>query len=172
MFWWQVILINQRSGIMNHSQSNEQQPQPYGGTQLGLLILVMAVFIALWESDGKHHREVAAREAAKRQQIVAKRSPNIPLANGGQVAAVVERKAVPKDIPLPLGITPGEYRVVSSQGTVDSHTVTLPEIRRQGMKPGREARDFYLLDNVESRVYFIRVDSKTKVARRETASVR
>lgn len=142
---------------MDHSHTTEQ---PQGGTtQIGLLILVMIIFIGLWESDGRHHREVAARESHKRQMI-AQSKPAIPVRLVKQ--SVTESQF--KNVKLPAGIVPGEYRLVSSNGVVENRWITFSDIRLQNKMPGRETRDFYLLDEPEQRIYFIRVTGREKLA--------
>lgn len=146
---------------MDHSHSIEQ---PHGTTQIGLLILIMALFIALWESDGRHHRAVAAREEQKREVQLAHRKTSVPVRDVKQVA---ETNSAFKNVKLPVGIVPGEYRIVSNTGVTENRWITFSDIRLQNMMPGRENRDFYLLDEPEQRIYFIRVTGQSKVARRD-----
>ncbi len=141
---------------MDHSQTTEQ---PQGGTtQIGLLFLVMIIFIGLWESDGRHHRAVAAREM-KKQQMFASSKPTLAVRLVKQ-----EQVSLFKNVKLPAGIVPGEYRLVSSNGGVENRWVTFSDIRLQNMMPGRESRDFYLLDDADQRIYFIRVTGREKIA--------
>jgi|GEM_PF-2703186 len=143
---------------MDHSQTIEQ---PQGSsTSIGLLFLVMALFIALWESDGRHHQAVAARDADQ-QQMFAHSQPAPPVRLVKQATAAETQF---KNIKFPAGIVPGEYRLVSSHGDTASRWITFSDIRRQNMMPGRESRDFYLLDDAEQRIYFIRVTGRDKVA--------
>lgn len=145
---------------MDHSQTIEQ---PQGNsTSIGLLFLVMALFIALWESDGRHHQAVAAREARQHQMFVQTKPP----ASVRLVTQVASHESQFQNIQFPAGIVPGEYRLVSSNGHTASRWITFSDIRLQHMMPGRESRDFYLLDDAEQRIYFIRVTGREKVALR------
>ena len=68
---------------------------------------------------------------------------------------------------LPLGIVPGDYRVVDSRGAVDLVRISPADVIDQGSIAGREAREMYLFDDSERRVYFIRVASKDAISSRD-----
>ena len=89
---------------------------------------------------------------------------NVPI---HEVKQAVEAISVFKNVKLPVGIVPGEYRIVSNTGVTENRWITFSDIRLQKMMPGRERRDFYLLDEPDQRIYFIRVTGQNNVARRE-----
>jgi hypothetical protein len=74
------------------------------------------------------------------------------------------------DVPLPGGITPGEYRVVRSDGRVLELRLTLAELSRRGIPQIEPPRSLYLLHDGRIRWYFIRVETaKTEIVHRPAA---
>jgi len=76
-------------------------------------------------------------------------------------------------MPLPGGITPGEYRVVRSDGRVLELRLTAAELFRRGIPQSEPSRSHYLLHDGRIRWYFIRVETaKTEIVNRPAPVVR
>lgn len=63
-------------------------------------------------------------------------------------------------IPLPGGITPGDYRIVCSDGNVCRMQITEDELRRRDMPVDASPKSFYHLHDGRCRWYYIRMETE------------
>jgi hypothetical protein len=157
-----------------------------------LLLLAVGVFVAIWSGDRRAEvrpatpfaqtalqspkaEGVAVAERSRPRPMVAsrertpgrdrERTPGFPKIPGSceTPATAVSHAAVP----LPGGITPGEYRIVRSDGRVLELRLTPAELARRGIPRTEQPRSFYLLHDGRIRWYFIRVETaRTQIVNR------
>lgn len=162
---------------MNTESPNLIQ-QANAAARVILLILTSVGFAAIWESDVRHQDKVLAERRAKQQSRTfagrtepqehsrqhltrALTPPSVREVSVGGVGQT-------REWPLPAGIALGTYRVVDNSGAVEMLQVTSEVLRKQGIAAGKEARDMYLLDESDRRIYFIRLNKVNRVAMSST----
>lgn len=80
-----------------------------------------------------------------------------------QITAIPQPAAVTQQVvnippQLPPGITPGKYRVVDNHGKVETVQLTRSILQEMGFNANARDRDFYVVDNDDRRLYFIRME--------------
>lgn len=83
---------------------------------------------------------------------------NPPAAAHSTTASTSEVSA--RQIPLPGGLTPGEYRVVRSDGQVMRLRLTSAELARRGLSVPKRPVEFRMLHDGRLRWYFVRISSR------------
>ncbi|HTI50305.1 MAG TPA: hypothetical protein VL475_05120 [Planctomycetaceae bacterium] len=107
--------------------------------RLLLLVVVLGLFIRVWKTNEHPRTRPAARSRSHSTQTLPSHA-TAPPDGATRVTTVVERRQMedaPVDderwtattcpIPLPAGIAPGSYRVVSDSGRVAALTVSISE---------------------------------------------
>ncbi len=147
------------------------------------LLLATVGFGAMWQCDSQYQQEVLAHRERERESLVSvvaaphdedDADPAHPagtqMLSDDSAAPVSQTQVTLRDVShvrdwtLPAGIVPGEYRVVDSRGAVDLVRITPADVIDQGSIAGREAREMYLFDTPDRRVYFIRVASPDAIS--------
>ena len=139
-------------------------------SRVGALLLSVVVFAAMWESDSPaESQEHWLVSRVSREQIDTAAEPpqsydrqtelNSLLTmsmSGSQLSMVSAVNAAGTSTSLPSGIAPGRYRVVDSDGAVESIFVSEA---MTGTAGSTQPRDFYTLRLDTRTRYFIRVKS-------------
>lgn len=146
------------------------------GARILLLFLATVLFGSAWESDARHQEKVIAQRRGNpssrtivRQTEPGQRSSQhldqtLAPPSGGQVE--VRGVGQTREWPLPVGLAAGYYRVVDSFGAVEVVQVTRADLHQRGVVEGRPARDMYLVDESERRIYYIRLQSPQRISQR------
>ena len=134
----------------------------------------------MWQCDSQYQQEALAHRERERESLVAAADDADPAHPAGSqmlsddsAAPVSQTQITLRNVShvgdwvLPVGIAPGEYRVVDSRGTADWVRITAADVIDQGPIEGRETREMYLLDEPERRVYFIRVARPDTISSRD-----
>ena len=134
-----------------------------GGTEMAISSLksewVSGINGRLEQALGKTDQAlgVAGRDWAKMQFTNASRQLQLwMMAKAGGPITGIAARAQDFGMPLPEGIVPGEYRVVSTTGLVRSITLTRDDLSSQ---TEFSARELYQSSDENGRWYFIRLDS-------------
>lgn len=153
--------------------------------RVGVLFVAVAMFAAMWESDSPptdaSNDHWLARRAASSTSIA--EAVDASPGSAGSVSAenVTSKMPMPvfrpvsfrggnsRTYPMPAGICPGEYRVVDSFGMTDTLHVTAEtvSIHESGI-----ARDQYIIEDGDRKIFFIRIHGKSPTARMNLDSVR
>ena len=157
-------------------------------SRVGALMLSVVIFAAMWESDSPakpRNHQVASRMSA--EQITdsdeslsydPQRTDNSAELNSLLPTSLIDSRVstvslmghVTSSDALPSGIAPGRYRIVDSDGTIDSILVSEA---MAGVKRLIQPRDFYTLRLDNRTRYFIRIESPAEtVASAETDDAR
>lgn len=159
----------------------------HAAARVFLLLIATVGFGAMWQSDSQYQQEALAHREREREResLVAETDDADPAHPAGSQmlsddsdAPVSQTQITLRDVShvrdwtLPAGIVPGEYRVVDSRGAVDLVRITSADVGYQGSVAEREAREMYLFDEPERRVYFIRVASTDAISGRDEQTQR
>ena len=138
--------------------------------RITLLVLVTGLFATIWtqdQSQPNHRGSSLAKHREPHQPVIA----NIPRSRAVSIVSEEDRPAaeIPLEdlwmfggveMPLPDGLVPGEYRVVSNTGVVQRLTLTLEDLTAYHQtQPTFITRDTYQSQDEHHRWYFIRVQS-------------
>ncbi|MDA1162004.1 MAG: hypothetical protein O3B13_02770 [Planctomycetota bacterium] len=154
--------------------------------RVGVLFLAVAMFAAMWESDASSKQDdnwLAAR--ARTKFVVAQSDENASLEIVSQTGEVQKNKPNTSDTfgevsirrvsgspyPLPVGIVPGEYRVVDSRGSVETLHIT-QEIASVTGNIESLGLGQYVIADAERTIYFIRIRGGNLTARTIAEPVR
>ena len=148
--------------------------------RVGVLFLAVAMFAAMWESDSPPIDASNDHWLARRAGV-----SNIHITRNKSVESVgqlpVRREALPmfepvshrtmnaQPYPIPVGIVPGEYRVVDSLGMTETLDVTADMV---SMQKSDETRDQYIIENGDRKIFFIRIRIQAATARAHFGSAR
>ena len=119
--------------------------------------------MAAWTGDQKEIQQAyARREAARATMLASRREPESSVlraasATGDAVQPTAQSSdaSLPDSVPLPPGIAPGRYRVVSEAG--ETLEVSIGDTR-DGQCDSLVTRDFYVTDDpTGNRWYLIRI---------------
>lgn len=141
--------------------------------RVGVLFVAVAMFAAMWESDSpptpSSDDHWLARRAGvsnsvaplddKRPELVNQTQAHTERALAFEPASLQTAHVQP--YPMPAGIAPGEYRVVDSLGMTDTLRVTAEMVSHHD---SQKANDQYIIENVDRKIYFIRIQRTSSVA--------
>lgn len=141
--------------------------------RVGVLLVAVALFAAMWESDStsppSSEEHWLARRAGISNSVADARDESSKTAE--QSRGQVESDSVFKpasmsteqnrSYPMPAGIAPGEYRVVDSFGMADILRIS-PEM--VSLHNSHEVKSQYVIEIGDRTVYFIRIQSCSAVA--------
>jgi hypothetical protein len=141
--------------------------------RVGVLVLAVAMFAAMWESDSPPSSSSDDHWLAKRAGV----SNSVSNLADGQLKGVDRSQAhadgatafKPASLhlassqlyPMPAGIVPGQYRVVDSLGMTDTLCVTAEMV---SLHDSHQASDQYIIENGDRKIYFIRIQGTTAIA--------
>lgn len=152
----------------------------HAAARVCVLLLATVGFGAMWQGDSQYQQEALAHRERERESLVAAADDADPAHPAGSqmlsddsAAPVSQTQVALRNVShagnwtLPAGIVAGEYRVVDSRGAVDRIRITRADLNEQGSVAEREAREIYLFDEPERRVYFIRMTSVDAISSRD-----
>lgn len=151
-----------------------------GAARVGVLFVAVAMFAAMWESDspsaGSDDHWLARRAGSSQAVVqVEKGSPKISEQHArqsnkqGTLKNVSAASVIAVQCPMPVGITPGDYRVVDSLGGVQTVQVTSEMV--SGTRT-RNPLNQYITEEGDRTIYFIRIKSGSAIARAQAGTVR
>lgn len=143
--------------------------------RVGVLCVAVALFAAMWESDAPPSADVsdnwlAQRAADSRPNAHVKqsalngnqtRSNDVSINKVGLLSDVSVTSTFSVRYPMPVGITPGEYRVVDSLGNVQTVEVTSEMVTGTGTE---NPVDQYVIEDGDRKIYFIRIQRVADIA--------
>lgn len=148
--------------------------------RVGVLFVAVALFAAMWESDSpstqaNNDHWLARRADTSNVDTV----PNKPAESVSQsptrreVQKVLEpvshQAMISEPYPMPVGIVPGEYRVVDSRGMTETLNVTAEMV---AMQKSDETRDHFIIGNGDRKIFFIRIRNEHATANGHIRSAR
>lgn len=146
--------------------------------RVGVLFVAVAMFAAMWESDSPPSEATSdnwlARRAgepetgAGRDRASERVSQSVFRRDTLPMLTPISYQAMnAQPYPMPAGIAAGEYRVVDSYGMTETLHVTDEMV---SIQKSVESRDQYFIENGDRRIYFIRLQSSSVVARAQSRS--
>lgn len=134
--------------------------------RVGVLLVAVVLFAAIWESDSTHAEENwLARRAEQETPTVATRDAEDLISSGTDTevkrVSTSSRQVPTLRYPIPSGIVAGRYRVVDSEGDVQALQIT--DEMTSGSESNR-GRDFYQTQDGNRMVYFIRIRNENAIA--------
>ena len=148
--------------------------------RVGVLFVAIALFAAMWESDSPSTEANDDHWLARRANASnADAAPNKPAESVSQSPArrevqqmfepVSHQTMIAEPYPMPVGIVPGEYRVVDSRGMTETLNVTTEMV---AMQKSDEIRDHYIIKNGDRKIFFIRIRNENATASGHFGSAR
>ncbi len=153
--------------------------------RVGVLFVAVAMFAAMWESDSPptdaSNDHWLAHRAANSASIDEGDAQSTPPAPSATVEEVTRQKSTPasrtdslhsensRSYPMPVGIAAGDYRVVDSFGRTDTLHVSVETVPNH---VSQNARDQYIFEDGDRKIFFIRIHSQSATARMNLGSIR
>jgi hypothetical protein len=148
--------------------------------RVGVLFVAVALFAAMWESDSAPTEASDGHWLARRAGVLtidvagdesAESDSQTQNQRGVRQAfePVSHKTTIAQPYPMPVGIVPGEYRVVDSRGMSETLSVTTEMV---SMQKSDETRDHFIIENGDRKIFFIRIRSENATAKTHFGPVR
>tara|TARA_R110002072_G_scaffold303099_1_gene493405 strand:- start:107659 stop:108156 length:498 start_codon:yes stop_codon:yes gene_type:complete len=148
--------------------------------RVGVLFVAVALFAAMWESDSPPAEASDNHWLARRAgALTIDAAGNEPAESVNQTRDQIKAQPVFEPVshpavitqpyPMPVGIAPGEYRVVDSRGMTETLNVSAEMVSMQKFD---ENRDQYIIENGDRKIFFIRIRNENATASRHSGPIR
>jgi hypothetical protein len=140
--------------------------------RVGVLFVAVTIFATMWESDSPPSSTSdhwLVQRAGASNSVAVREDVQLEPADQSEARADLASTFKPASMhiatvqayPMPVGITPGEYRVVDSLGMTDTLRVTAEMV---SLHDSHNASDQYIIENGDRKIYFIRIQGNATIA--------
>jgi hypothetical protein len=140
--------------------------------RVGVLFVAVALFAAMWESDSAPTEASDGHWLARRAGVLtidaagdesAKSDSQAQSQRGARQTfePVSHQSMIAQPYPMPVGIVPGDYRVVDTFGMSETLSVTDEMV---SMQKSDETRDHFIIENGDRKIFFIRIRTENATA--------
>ena len=147
--------------------------------RVGVLIVAVAMFAAMWESDtpttGSDDNGLAYRAGTSHTLTRIDESTSVRNRAASQIDSkatfqtVAAQTIITQSFPVPAGIVSGDYHVVDSLGMVATLNVTPDMVSNQR---SHNARNHYTIVDADRTIYFIRIHGRNTIADSRTGALK